>query len=47
MTYKRIQGKGFEWPRAQDGMINMNKSQFEGLDWKRVTPRNMRRPVTV
>ena len=40
MTYKRIEGKGFEWPRIQDGMIDMNKSQFEalfeGLDWKRV-----------
>lgn len=51
MTYKRIEGKGFEWPRIQDGMINMNKSQFEalfeGLDWKRVTARGMRRPVAV
>ncbi|GFE48632.1 transposase [Roseobacter cerasinus] len=43
MTYKWIEGKGFEWPRIQDGMITLNKSQFqalfEGLDWKRVTAR--------
>ena len=51
MTYKRIEGKGIEWPRIQNGMINMNKSQFEalfeGLDWKRVTARAKRRPVAV
>ncbi|WP_187428688.1 hypothetical protein ROLI_012080 [Roseobacter fucihabitans] len=51
MTYKRIEGKGFEWPRIQDGMINMNKSQFEalfeGLGWKRVTARGMLRPIAV
>ena len=51
MTYKRIEGKGFEWQRMSDGVITLNKSQFEalfeGLDWKRVTARNVRRPVAV
>ena len=51
MTYKRIEGKGFEWPQMQDGVISINKSQFEalfeGLDWKRVTPRFSRRPIAV
>lgn len=51
MTYKRIEGKGFEWPKIVDGMISLNKSQFEalfeGLDWKRVTARHMRRPIAV
>ncbi len=48
---KRIEGKGFEWPRISDGMITINKAQFEalfeGLDWKRVTARSARRPVAV
>ena len=50
-SFKRIEGKGFEWPRIHDGMITMNKSQFEalseGLNWKRVTARGMRRPIAV
>ncbi|WP_371812073.1 IS66 family insertion sequence element accessory protein TnpB [Ruegeria sp. R13_0] len=49
MTYKRIEGRGFEWPQMRDGVISINKSQFEalfeGLDWKCVTPRYSRRPV--
>jgi hypothetical protein len=51
VAYKRIEGKGFEWPRISDGIITINKSQFEalfeGLDWKRVTARSVRRPVAV
>ncbi len=37
MTYKRIEGAGFVWPRMTDGVISINRSQFEalfeGLDW--------------
>jgi len=48
LIYKRIEGKGFEWPRISDGDITINKSQFEaffeGLDWKRVVSRHSRRP---
>ena len=49
MTYKRIEGKGFEWPRMSDGVITLGKSQFEalfeGLDWKQMTAQNVRRPI--
>ncbi|MDA5555132.1 IS66 family insertion sequence element accessory protein TnpB [Shimia sp. MMG029] len=49
LIYKRIEGKGFEWPSISDGVITINKSQFEalfeGLDWKRVVPRHSRRPA--
>ena len=48
MIYKRIEGKGFEWPRMKDVIITINKSQFEalfeGLNWKRVTPRRAIKP---
>lgn len=48
MTYKRIEGKGFEWPRMQNGTIRLSKSQFEalfeGLDWKRVAARKLHKP---
>lgn len=48
LVYKRIEGKGFEWPRIYDGVITISKSQFEalfeGLDWKRVTSRHVRKP---
>jgi len=30
MTYKRIEGSGFVWPRMSDGVITINRSQFEG-----------------
>ncbi len=49
LVYKRIDRKSFEWPRISEGVITVNKSQFEalfdGLDWKRVTARHARRPV--
>ena len=51
MTYKRIEGSGFVWPRMSDGMITINRSQcealFEDLDWQRVVPRHVRKPVAV
>ena len=51
MTYKRIEGSGFVWPRMSDGVITINGSQFEalfeGLDWQRVVPRHVRKPVAV
>ncbi len=31
MTYKRIEGAGFVWPRMTDGVITINRSQFEAL----------------
>ncbi|MDX8350672.1 IS66 family insertion sequence element accessory protein TnpB [Cognatiyoonia sp. IB215446] len=51
MTYKRIEGAGFVWPRITDGVITINRSQFEalfeGLDWQRVVPRHTRKPAIV
>lgn len=51
MTYKRIEGKGFVWPRVEDGMIHLSRAQFEslfeGLDWKRMTPRRELRPAAM
>ena len=51
MTYKRIEGSGFVWHRISDGVITINRSQFEalfeGLDWQRVVPRRTRKPIAV
>jgi len=51
MTYKRIEGRGFVWPRMTDGVITISRSQFEalfeGLDWQRVVPRHVRKPFAV
>jgi len=49
LIYKRIEGKGFEWPQMRDGVISISKAQFEalfeGLDWRRVTSRRINRPA--
>jgi len=51
MAYKRIEGRGFVWPKIMDGVISMSRSQFEalfeGLDWQRDVPRHTRTPVAV
>lgn len=51
MVYKRIEGSGFVWPRMTDGVITINRAQFEalleGLDWQRVVPRHVRKPKAV
>lgn len=51
MTYKRIEGCGFVWPRISDGVITINRAQFEalfeGLDWQRVVPRHARKPTAI
>ena len=51
MIYKRIEGAGFVWPRMTDGVITINRAQFEalfeGLDWQRVVPRHVRKPRAV
>lgn len=49
LVYKRIEGAGFVWPRARDGVISLTRSQFEaqfeGLDWTRVRSRMQRKPA--
>lgn len=51
MVYKRIEGGHFEWPRMVDALITLNKAQFEalfdGLNWKQVSSRKVRKPVAV
>lgn len=51
LVYKRIEGTGFVWPRIRDGVVTINRSQFEallaGLDWTKVRARMQRKPVMV
>ncbi|WP_409518400.1 MULTISPECIES: IS66 family insertion sequence element accessory protein TnpB [unclassified Haematobacter] len=39
LIHKRIKGAGFVWPRASDGIISVNRSQFEGLDRRKIPGR--------
>lgn len=40
LVYKRIEGKGFVWPKISDGTLQLTKAQFEalfeGVDWRQV-----------
>ncbi len=49
LVYKRIEGAGFVWPKIRDGVVTINRSQFEalfeGLDWTKVHARMQRRPT--
>lgn len=48
LIYKRIEGKGFVWPKMSEGTITMTKAQFEalfeGIDWRRVSSASYHRP---
>jgi len=47
---KRLEGGKFAWPAATDGVMKLSPAQlsalFEGLDWRRVHARRVRRPAT-
>ncbi|WP_374765336.1 IS66 family insertion sequence element accessory protein TnpB [Yunchengibacter salinarum] len=49
MTYKRLEETPFTWPAIRDGVIRLNRAQFEalfaGLDWRRVTAPAVARPA--
>ena len=49
MTYKRLEQGLFAWPGIEDGVMRLTKGQFEalfeGLDWRRVKARPVRRPL--
>ena len=49
MTYKRLEQGRFAWPQIEDGVMRLTKGQFEalfeGLDWRRVKARAVRRPL--
>ena len=46
---KRLETSRFIWPAIQDGMITLSASQLsvllDGLDWKKVAPRVVDRPL--
>ncbi len=48
LTYKRLEEGKFAWPAIQDGVMRLSRAQFEalfeGLDWRRVHARRVRRP---
>ena len=46
---KRLEGGRFAWPAVKDGVMTLSAAQFsalfEGLDWRRVHARRVRRPA--
>lgn len=51
LTYKRLEDGKFAWPAIKDGVMRLSRAQFEalfeGLDWRRVHARRVRRPTAV
>ena len=49
MAYKRLEETTFVWPAVRDGMMALNRAQFEalfaGLDWRKVRALEVRRPA--
>lgn len=49
MAYKRLEENSFAWPAVRDGVMTLNRAQFEalfaGLDWRRVRALEARRPT--
>lgn len=49
MAYKRLEGSTFTWPAVRDGVMTLNRAQFEalfsGLDWRKVRALETRRPA--
>ncbi|RKF12262.1 transposase [Roseovarius spongiae] len=49
MAYKRLEETIFTWPAIRDGVMTLNRAQFEalfaGLDWRRVKALDVRRPA--
>jgi transposase len=50
LIYKRLDEGRFAWPAVKDGVMRLSRAQyealFEGLDWRRMTPRRVRAPET-
>jgi len=42
---KRLETGHFIWPAIQDGVIALSASQLYGLDWKKMAPRLVDRPL--
>jgi transposase len=49
LAYKRLEETTFTWPAVRDGVMTLNRAQFEalfaGLDWRRVKALEARRPA--
>ena len=49
MAHKRLEQGRFAWPTVHDGTIRLSRAQFEalfeGLDWRRVWSRRVRKPL--
>ena len=49
MAYKRLEEATFTWPAVRDGVITLNRVQFEalfaGLDWRKVKALETQRPA--
>lgn len=49
MTYKRLEDTSFVWPTIRDGVISLNRVQFEALfsslDWRKVKSIDPSRPA--
>jgi transposase len=48
-AYKRLEETAFIWPAIRDGVMTLNRAQFEalfaGLDWRKVRALEARRPA--
>lgn len=49
MAYKRLEESTFTWPAIRDGLMTLNRAQFEalfaGLDWRKVRALEVQRPA--
>ncbi len=51
LHYKRLEAGKFTWPSPADGVVRLTSAQLsvllDGLDWRRVRPRPVARPLAV
>ncbi len=51
MIYKRLEDHKFSWPLIKDGLMRLNRAQFEalfsGLDWRRIVTRKTTAPTAI
>lgn len=49
LRYKRLEETTFTWPAVRDGVMALNRAQFEalfaGLDWRKVKALETQRPA--
>ena len=50
LASKRLEQGHFAWPVVRDGVMRLSRAQFEalfeGLDWRRMWSRRVRRPLS-